>query len=163
MMSKPDPITIQETLNSIDAEFLQEKLNRFNRHFAPPDHHQALVLLARNKKGVIVGGLAGVTYWGWLHIDILWVKESLRHKGIGQRLLQAAEEEAVQRGCHYSHLETHTFQALGFYEKHDYQVYGGLPDFPDGYTKYFLNKNMWVNEGNRKEKGEGSQEEYGIE
>jgi ribosomal protein S18 acetylase RimI-like enzyme len=142
MDGKSDPITIQETLDPVDAEFVQEKLNQYNLRFAPPDNHQAMILLARDQADNIVAGLVGVTYWGWLHIEDLWVDESLRQKGIGQQLLYAAEAAALQRGCRYSHLETHTFQALGFYEKNGYQVFGELPDLPDGYTKFFLKKNL---------------------
>lgn len=152
MSIKPDPITIKEAFDPGDAEFIQEKLNQYNLRFAPPDNHQALTLLARDQEGTIVAGLVGVTYWGWLHIEILWVDESLRQKGIGQRLLHSAEEEALQRACHYSHLETHTFQALGFYEKHGYQVFGELPDLPHGYTKYFLKKDLGGFDWQEKEK-----------
>jgi ribosomal protein S18 acetylase RimI-like enzyme len=141
-MSGPAPITFHETSDPKDAEYIQEKLNQYNLRFAPPDNHRALVLAARNQEDNIIAGLVGVTYWGWLHIEILWVDESLRKQGIGEKLLERAEAEALQRGCRYSHLETHTFQALGFYEKHGYQVFGELPDLPGGYTKYFLKKNL---------------------
>jgi len=55
-------------------------------------------------------------------------------------LLEAAEQEAVKRGCRYAHVETHTFQAVDFYHKHGYIIFGELPDLPKGYTKYFLKK-----------------------
>lgn len=153
-MGKPDPITIQKTLDSKGSEFIQEKLNQYNLRFAPPDNRQALTLLAHDQNDTIIAGLVGVTYWGWLHIEILWVDETLRQRGIGGLLLQAAEEEALQRGCRHSHLETHTFQALEFYEKHGYQVFGELPDLPGGYTKYYLKKNLESLSGERKRNGE---------
>lgn len=141
-MNKSDSIAIQETFDPKDVEFVQEKLELYNLKFAPPDNHLALTLLARDQENNIVAGLVGVTYWGWLHIEILWVDESLRQQGIGRQLLQAAEEEALHRGCRNSHLETHTFQALGFYERYGYKVFGKLPDLPIGFTKYYLRKNL---------------------
>jgi ribosomal protein S18 acetylase RimI-like enzyme len=141
-MSSPDSITILETVDPKDTEFIQNMLNQYNLRFAPPDNHQALTLLACDQEKTIIAGLVGVTYWGWLHIEILCVDENLRQQGIGRQLLQAAEEEAVRRGCRYSHLETHTFQSLGFYEKHGYQVYGELPDLPYGYSKFYLKKDL---------------------
>ena len=144
MPSRPDLISIHETSDPKEADFIQEQLNHYNLLFAPPDNHQSLTLLARDQKDNIIAGLVGVTYWEWLHIETLWVDESLRQQGIGQQILQTAEEEARQRGCRHSHLETHTFQALEFYEKHGYAIYGELPDLPDGYTKYFLKKNLIV-------------------
>jgi hypothetical protein len=80
-MSKPDPITIIETLDSKNADFVQEKLNQYNLHFAPPDNHQALVLVARDQKESIIAGLVGVTYWGWLYIEILEVDKNPRQQG----------------------------------------------------------------------------------
>jgi ribosomal protein S18 acetylase RimI-like enzyme len=142
MIMKPEPNPIQESLDPGEAALVQEKLNQYNLLFAPPDNHQAMTIVARNQAGRIIAGLVGVTYWGWLHVEDLWVEESRRKQGIGQCLLQAAEEHALQRGCRHVHLETHTFQALGFYEKLGYQVFGELPDLPQGYTKYFLKKDL---------------------
>jgi hypothetical protein len=55
-------------------------------------------------------------------------------------LLAAGEEEAMRRGCANACLETFSFQALPFYEKRGYVVFGRLPDFPPGGAKYFLAK-----------------------
>ena len=75
MPSKPDLISIHETSDPKEAEFIQEKLNQYNLLFAPPDNHQSLTLLARDQKDNIIAGLVGVTYWGWLHIEIFgWMK-----------------------------------------------------------------------------------------
>jgi GNAT superfamily N-acetyltransferase len=37
---------------------------------------------------------------GWLFVELLFVPESLRGKGIGAELLARAENEAIARGCH---------------------------------------------------------------
>ena len=47
----------------------------------------------------IVGGVLGEIYWGWFYLDLLWVKEELRGRGYGHRLLTIAEDEARQRGA----------------------------------------------------------------
>lgn len=51
-------------------------------------------------------------------MDILWVDEKYRKMGIGSKLLEAAEEEAVRRGCHSGHVDTMSWQAPEFYKKH---------------------------------------------
>src|SRR5204862_307409 len=60
----------------------------------------------------------------------------------GTRLLRAAEDYAVERGCFASTLETHSYQARPFYEKCGYQVFGTLEDHPPGHAKYFMRKQL---------------------
>ena len=91
-------------------------------------------------KGKIIGGILGGTYWGWMYVDILWVHENHRKKGIGSRLLRKAEEEAISGGCHHVHLDTMSWQAPEFYKKHGYEIIGVLPDIPSGNQKYLLMK-----------------------
>jgi len=99
-------------------------------------------VLIKDDDGAVIGGLTGSTNWGWLHVDLLAVSQDLRGAGAGTKLLLAAEEIARERGCRFSYLDTFSFQALGFYEKHDYEVYGVLDDFPTGAQRYFLKKKL---------------------
>ena len=68
--------------------------------------------------------------------------EEARGQGTGRRILIAAEEEAVRRGCRYAWLDTFSFQARGFYEKLGYSVFGTLEDYPAGHSRYFLRKTL---------------------
>ena len=54
--------------------------------------------------------------------------------------MRAAEQEARDRGCSHAHCDTYDFQALPFYQKLGYQVFGQLEDYPAGHTRYFLQK-----------------------
>jgi GNAT superfamily N-acetyltransferase len=134
------------TLESIpaeeDLEAIRKGLHAFNTLNASDDHHQSLTLLLRDENGALLGGLLGDTYWGWLHVAILWLEAKARRHGHGSRLLAAAEAEAVRRGCHHAHLDTMSFQALPFYEKHGYKVMGILDDLPIGHKRIFLSKEL---------------------
>jgi ribosomal protein S18 acetylase RimI-like enzyme len=90
----------------------------------------------------IVGGILGEIYWGWFYLDLLWVKEELRGRGYGHRLLTHAEKEALKRGAKHVYLDTFSFQAPDFYKDHGYQVFGELPDFPPGHQRFFLTKQL---------------------
>ena len=61
------------------------------------------------------------------------------HKYIEQ-LLQKLEEYAFSKGITNYHLETTSFQALEFYKKQGYELFGELPDMPPSFTSYFLMK-----------------------
>ena len=95
---------------------------------------------AQNKK---LAGLTGETFGNWLCIQFLFVRESCRGKGIGRKLLEAAEAEARQRGCKYAFVNTFSFQAPAFYKKHGYQEVFTLEEYPytgkrHDYTKQLL-------------------------
>lgn len=98
------------------------------------------ILLAHPETGEVIGGLLGSTGYGYLHVDMLFVPESMRKAGLGSRLMQQAEDEAIRRGCMGSYLETFDFQAPGFYQRLGYQAFGQLDDTPPGHTRFFLRK-----------------------
>jgi GNAT superfamily N-acetyltransferase len=91
---------------------------------------------------MLIGGLAGVTYWGALYIDMLWVRETMRSQGLGTALMQRAEAEALERGCTFAWLRTFSFQARPFYEQFGYTVFGELRDHPPGHTCFFMRKDF---------------------
>jgi ribosomal protein S18 acetylase RimI-like enzyme len=123
-----------------EIEYVREALTQFNREHVGDDGHTPLNLVEYNENGQIIGGILGGTYWGWMYIDILWVNEHYRRRGLGSKLLSEAEKEAVRRGCHHVHLDTMSWQAPDFYIKHGYEVIGVLPDIPNGNQKYLLMK-----------------------
>jgi GNAT superfamily N-acetyltransferase len=101
-----------------------------------------LNIFARDQHGKIVGGIYGFTDRGWLRIEVLLVKDEWRRQGMGTRLLFAAEAEARARGCHSVWLDTFSFQALPFYEKHGYIVFGALENYPAEHSRYFVRKSL---------------------
>lgn len=133
-----------EKMNSSPTEneikYIRESLNRFNKSAVGDDRHTPVSIVEYDGEGNIIGGIIGGTYWGWMYVDILWVHEDHRGKGIGSDLLREAEREALRRGCHHVHLDTMSWQAPGFYQKHGYEVMGILPDIPEGNQKYLLVK-----------------------
>jgi len=82
------------------------------------------------------------SYWDWLYIDLLWVKDELRGLGYGHRILTLVEQEARQLGAKNAYMDTFSFQALDFYKQHGYQLFGELNDFPPGHQRYFLKKQL---------------------
>ncbi len=96
----------------------------------------------KNARGEWLAGLTGYTWGGWMHVNFLWVTEALRGQRHGSRLMDAAESFAVEHGCIGSTLETHSFQAPGFYTSRGYEVFGTLEDYPPGHSKLFLRKRL---------------------
>jgi GNAT superfamily N-acetyltransferase len=122
-----------------DTKFLYRQLDGFNEAQAGPSSTRELAVFAR-RDTEIVAGLYGFTLWNWLHIRYLWVAEDLRHQGLGRQLMLAAEREARLRGCEHAHVDTFSFQAIPFYERLGYSVFGRLEDYPSGHHRVFLQK-----------------------
>ncbi len=85
-----------------------------------------------------MAGLTGKTFWNWLHIEYLWVHESQRGKKLGSQMMKAAEDEAINRGCIGSTLDTFSFQAPGFYKKLGYSIVGGLSGYSGEHQRHYL-------------------------
>lgn len=79
---------------------------------------------------------------GWLRDDRLALHDDHRHDGLGTRLVEAAENEAARRGCVVVRVNSHTFQAPGFYAALGYSQIGLAHDTPVGHGEVFLEKRL---------------------
>lgn len=132
-------IHVSDRPTAEESERILQGLIAHNEFHAGPAGARELTVMARRGEK-IVGGLIGMSHWNWLHIRFLWIEESSRRLGLGRKLMAAAEQEARHRGCDHVHLDTFSFQALPFYERLGYRLFGKLEDYPPGHTRYFLEK-----------------------
>lgn len=132
--------------NQVDSEYIRQKVIEHNMANVPeevkhPKKQISFILRDENQK--ILGGITGTNYWYHLHIDFLWVDESLRGQGYGKELLTRIEEFAIEQSCHLIQLDTFSFQAPNFYQKFGYEVIGIVDDFPVKDSKqYYLVKKI---------------------
>lgn len=101
-----------------------------------------IAVFARDRQGTLVGGVQGLVNWTWLHVALLWVAAEARHRGLGSRLLDAIEAAGRERGCTMAHLDTFSYQARPFYERHGYELFATLDDYPVGHQRFFLRKKL---------------------
>jgi GNAT superfamily N-acetyltransferase len=81
---------------------------------------QGIWLNAKNEEGQVIGGFRGEVHFHWLFINILFVEETERGKGLGTQLLLCGENVAKEKGATDARLETFAWQAPQFYLKHGY-------------------------------------------
>ncbi len=132
-----------EVRDKIDDAFgvqVSDGLNSFNDSTVGISPLLDLMAAAYDENNSLLGGIKGHTQRGWLYVGWLWVSDTSRNSGLGSHLMKLAEKEALKRGCHASYLNTYSFQALEFYKKHGYEVFGELNDFPIGHSRIFLKK-----------------------
>jgi GNAT superfamily N-acetyltransferase len=123
---------------------IRDGLYRYNQSYVNPsvNAYERFAIAVKDDAGIIMGGLIGEMYWDYLHVDTLWLAEAYRGQDVGSRLLEMAEEVGRAKGMHHANLETTTFQARGFYEKHGYRVVGQLDGKPPGHIWYYMQKDL---------------------
>lgn len=142
MMDKEYQIAYVEKPEDSAWGIIGNGLDEFNKRQAGEYNFQRICFVLQDENGTIEGGVLGEIWWNWLNISLLWVKEDLRGKGHGQRLMAAVEKEARKRGAKNAFLDTFSFQAPEFYEKYGYQVCGEIKGFPEGHSRIYMTKEL---------------------
>lgn len=136
LTSEPHP-------EAADVGIVRDGLLAFNvEHVGRKPQSSSINLFLRNSAGQVIGGLLGGSRWGWLYINKLWIQDEYRKRGEGSRLLRTAEAEAIAAGCTDAVVDTFSFQARGFYERHGYEIYATLEGFPPGHRQLFFHKSL---------------------
>lgn len=150
MGTADEDVTIiqRNTADSALRAQIDEAIKALNNELSPAHREirgagtRPLDLYAYDADGQLVGGLVSETYWGWLEVLDLWLREEDRRKGLGTTLLETAEKEARSRGCSHVFLRTFSFQAREFYEKNGYRITGQLDNYPPGESFYWMRKEL---------------------
>ncbi len=135
-------LTASETAPRGTFEAIFAALDRSTAAAVGPATPRLLVIPLRDQAKAVVGGLWGVTLFRWLQIEMLFVPETMRGRGVGSALMAVAEAEARIRLCLGINLDTLSFQAAGFYEKLGFRRFGSLDDCPPGHQRLFLQKRL---------------------
>ena len=123
-----------------DLRVIHEGLRAYTDGYAGPVNARPFAIFVRDQDGNVVGGLEAELRWTWLFVGYLWLPEQLRGQGLGSALLAQAEAFAQRQGCTGVYLDTLEFQALSFYGRRGYSIYGVLDGFPPGSRRFHLQK-----------------------
>ncbi len=146
MVARPNiVIEVASDLDGTLARMIEGRLIEALRKNVPPNDSESLIVLAR-KGSTVVGGMVGVTSYGWLLVKILWVAEEMRRRGLGADLMAKAEALARAKGCHGAWLDTSSTDAERFYVRLGYRPFGLLENLegerPHGHRRAFLAKRL---------------------
>ena len=139
---EPFSLTVDREPRREDVRKLEEGLDGHamaQAGVAPPKH---VAVYVRDEDGHVVGGLSGVEWGGTFQIRLLWVHEDYRGEGYGTRLVHAAEQEAIARGCRQVAVSTFSYQAPELYVRLGFEQYAVLDDFPLGHSKHYFRKRL---------------------
>ena len=127
----------------VRANALGRRLREFNHRIVGRyPEGQNVWLNAKDREGNLLGGFRGEIHFHWLFINVLFVEESERRKGIGARLLAEGEAHAKRNGARHARLETFEWQAPAFYLRHGYREALKMPDYFQGYSLSLMMKEL---------------------
>ena len=124
-----------------DFRIVLDGVRKFNHEQTGHERPRPVACFLRDGNR-IVGGVQGSLWGRSMHIDALWVDEQYRSGGYGSKLMEAIEEYAAACEHPLVYLETTSFQALPFYRKLGYEVFGELPEISSGHSLFFLRKEL---------------------
>ena len=78
-------------------------ISSFNKRQAGDGPTWYLCCVLEAADGSQVAGMIGVTYWNWLFIELLRVRDDLRGQGYGKKIQAMAEEEGCKRYAEYAY------------------------------------------------------------
>ncbi|KWT62124.1 GCN5 family acetyltransferase [Streptomyces albus subsp. albus] len=121
---------------------LEDGLDAFNAEATGHAEEAEFSVRVTDADGELIGGLSARAWGGLCDIHLLWIREDSRGQGWGTKLLRAAEEEGIRRGCDRAAVSSYTFQAPEFYQRQGYEEVGRLPGIPGGHEDVYLYKKL---------------------
>ncbi len=86
----------------------------------------------------LIGSIIGKIYSNWMHMDLVWVDEKHRRRGIGSELIRKSVAEARQRRLTGIEVWSQSWQAPEFYMRNGFREYAVLEDFIPGKKRHVL-------------------------
>ncbi|MDZ5607849.1 GNAT family N-acetyltransferase [Bacillus pseudomycoides] len=136
---------ITKGLSGTDKNYINNQLYEYNLKHFPVDlrgRYQEIHLFLKDENSKIRGGILGEICWNWLEIHTFMIDEDIRQLGYGTKLLLEIEQIALEKNCDFIKVDTLSFQALDFYKKHGYQVFGVLDNVGRDFKHYYLKKDL---------------------
>jgi ribosomal protein S18 acetylase RimI-like enzyme len=116
----------------VDDALLKKKMDRIT----------PFGIFIKDAHGVVLGGVNGFSCYGSLYVDMLWLKDELRKRGLGKKLMIEAERIGRERGCTFSTVDTMDWEALPFYQKLGYSIEFVREGFDKESKMYMLRKEL---------------------
>lgn len=133
-------LVVRENLEGETADWLQAKNQEGCKQYGIDRTREEKTVLMLDANQEVLGGVYGYIEREWLYISLLWVHESARGLGVGNRVMEKIETWAEEKGISNFYVGTAEFQARPFYEKRGYRVINTCVDQPIGYECYTLIK-----------------------
>lgn len=132
----------QEEPIAQDGEILFEGIRNDAATTKGMERMAPFAIYMKNRNRSVLGGANGVTYYGCLYVDMLWVEDSMRSQGFGTKIMEEAEKIAKERKCSFATVNTMDWEALPFYQKLGYHIEFVREGYDKASKMYMLRKEL---------------------
>ena len=141
-MKEHYPISYQEFATAEEENILFEGVVQAAATAKKMSRMRPFAFFIRDCHKTILAGVKGVSLYGCLYVDMLWVAPDIRHKGLGSELVNACEKLGLERNCTFVSLTTMDWEALPFYQKLGYEIEFIREGYEKNSKMYVLRKNL---------------------
>ncbi|MBC9873256.1 GNAT family N-acetyltransferase [Macrococcoides bohemicum] len=120
-------------------DYIHQKIKEYNE---PNWRDRKLFNFNIEDNGKVIAGIVGESTFSTIEIEFLFVDESYRKHGLGTKLLTYVEEKGRREGLKHVYLNTFSFQASKFYEKHGYKLLFNIDNCYGDIGQYFYWKDL---------------------
>jgi len=94
------------------------------------------------EEGRVAAGILARLLEDCIYVEMLWVDEAFRRRGLGRRLLAQVEEEGRKWGARRIELDTFSFQAPDYYPKLGFREFARVEPYSGAYGRYYFIKEL---------------------
>jgi ribosomal protein S18 acetylase RimI-like enzyme len=141
-MKEGYPISYQEHATTEEENILFEGVVQAAATAKGMSRIRPFAFFIRDSQKAILGGAKGVSLYGCLYVDMLWVAPDIRHRGLGSQLICACEKLGQERNCTFVSLTTMDWEALPFYQKLGYEIEFIREGYEKNSKMYLLRKSL---------------------
>lgn len=106
------------------------------------DSGLAFRLAVKDRRGAVVGGVSVSSVLGVMWLEVLYVSDEHRRRGVASWLVLEAERMAHEQGCIGAGTWTFNWQGPEFYPTIGYELCGVYDGYPFGVTEHVLAKRL---------------------
>jgi len=141
-MKEQYPISYQEHATTEEENILFEGVVQAAAAAKGMSRILPFAFFIKDARKAILAGVKGVSLYGCLYVDMLWVGPDMRHKGLGSQLIDACEKLGLERHCTFVSLTTMDWEALPFYQKLGYEIEFVREGYEKNSKMYLLRKSL---------------------
>jgi GNAT superfamily N-acetyltransferase len=135
-------LVVEESPAAADLALLEEHVAAAASAAAGLGEEQEFGIFARDDNGRVVAGISAIAWGGCCELQAMWVKESLRNRGLARTLVAGAEAEARRRGCALVVFHAYDLLAGDLYERLGYETVGVIENCAAGSAARWYRKSL---------------------